>query len=236
MAADFGSKALSLDSGNYWFYRHQDVDAIYRHGLTASGLDEPEPSGLFLTVTTLKDPSKHQRGRHTMEAFAFVGYDAFKKWENTRYGSRPDDYEAMKRELTKRMLRTAGRIVPGIEEKLVFSELGTPLTNRHYVAATAGNLYGTEKTLSQIGPWAFQTETEIEGLSLCGASTVSHGVLGATLSGLVAAARILDCPVKAILNQKGPAPKIYPSENPSAWPQDLRPLLVPKAGEAASFA
>jgi phytoene dehydrogenase-like protein len=65
--------------------------------------------------------------------------------------------------------------------------LGTLLTNEHYLNATRGNLYGIEKSPTQVGPWAFSARTEFEGLFLCGASTVSHGVAGVTQSGLDAA-------------------------------------------------
>jgi phytoene dehydrogenase-like protein len=63
---------------------------------------------------------------------------------------------------------------------VVFWSLGTPLTNEHFVNATRGNLYDTAKTRGQVGPGAFPVQTEIDGLLMCGASTLSHGVSGAT--------------------------------------------------------
>ncbi|MDO9131151.1 MAG: hypothetical protein Q7U34_14920, partial [Anaerolineales bacterium] len=69
----------------------------------------------------------------------------------------------------------------------MFYSLGTPLTNEHYLNATRGNLYGIEKSPSQVGPWAFSPRTEFDGLYLCGASTLSHGVAGVTQSGIDAA-------------------------------------------------
>ena len=41
---------------------------------------------MFLTVTTLKDPSKMHDGHHTCEAFTFVGYDAFEQWAGEKSG------------------------------------------------------------------------------------------------------------------------------------------------------
>ncbi|MBK7455850.1 MAG: hypothetical protein IPJ46_19670 [Anaerolineales bacterium] len=51
-------RAAGLDSGNYWFYDHVDVDKIYSDGLTDALLRDETPPGMFLTATTLKDPSK----------------------------------------------------------------------------------------------------------------------------------------------------------------------------------
>ena len=138
-----------------------------------------------------------------MEAFAFVGYDAYKRWAKTSYGDRPEDYKRHKGSLTRMMLRAAGRIVPGLEERVVFAEIGTPLTNEHYVAATEGNLYGTSKTRSQVGPFGWQVKTEIGGLYLCGASTLGHGVLGATLSGMAVARSVLRCRSRDLLRSTG---------------------------------
>lgn len=205
-ATDMDLTAHGVDSGNYWYYSHKDVDGIYKNGLTDWTANNKEIEGLFLTATTLKDPSKFDwRRHHTLEAFTFIGYDAFARWSDTVYGGRPEDYKSFKAHLTQRMVRAVNRVVPGISDHLVFCDLGTPLTNDYYVAATRGNLYGTEKSPSQVGPWAYQSRCEIENLYLCGASTLSHGVLGATLSGLIAVRDALGCRYEDLLKAKGPA-------------------------------
>ena len=69
-----------MDSGNVWWYKDADVDRIYQRGMTDHYLNNPV-EGQFLTVTTLKDPSKKHSNHHTLEAFSFVGYEAFEKWQ-----------------------------------------------------------------------------------------------------------------------------------------------------------
>lgn len=203
LAVDMDLRAAGLDSGNYWHFAHHDLERIFQQGRTAWGHEVKDLPALFFTATTLKDPSKRYGGHHTLEAFSFVGYDAFRQWASTAFGGRPGSYEALKAELTARMLRTLAERIPGIEEHVVFSELGTPLTNVHYVAATGGNLYGTEKTLRQLGPGGYGVRTEIEDLWLCGASTLGHGVLPATISGLAAAQGVLGCSLDELLRQRG---------------------------------
>jgi all-trans-retinol 13,14-reductase len=235
-ATDMDMRAAGLDSGNAWYYDHPDVDRIYTDGLTDAMLHNDTPPGMFLTVTTLKDPSKMHTtgagsGHHTCESFAFVGYDAFEKWAHTKYGSRPADYDAMKEDLAWRMVRGLEKRIPGLSKHIVFYSLGTPLTNEHYLNATRGNLYGIAKTPSQVGPWAFSTRTEFDGLFLCGASTTSHGVAGVTASGMDAAKAILNCQSRDILTQTGPGPVFLPAEDPSAWPENLRKKM--ERGEMA---
>ncbi len=230
-ATDMDLRSAGLDSGNFWFYDHADVDKIYTDGLTDAMLGHETPPGMFLTVTTLKDPSKMHSGHHTCEAFAFVGYSAFEKWAHTSYGARPADYEAMKEDLSWRMVRGLEKHLPGLSRHIVFSSLGTPLTNEHYLNATRGNLYGIEKSPSQVGPWAFQPRTAFDGLFLCGASTLSHGVAGVTASGIEAVKAILNCRTEDILSRHGPGPRFLPSEDISAWPEDLRKKI--EHGEVA---
>lgn len=240
MATDMDLRGAGLDSANVWRYAHPDVEAIYKLGLTAQAIEVDQIPGMFLTCTTLKDPSKGT-GHHTLEAFAFVHHDAFKRWAHTKFGERPEDYARLKAHLTGKMLDGVDRIVPGLKARTTFAELGTPLTNVHYVASTEGNLYGTEKSRLHVGPFAWPIRTSIGGLYLCGASTLSHGVMGATMSGLVAAGRVLHCGVRDLLGQKGPEIVCLSSEHPEAWPEahkprHLRAGAAPEAGPAADEA
>lgn len=221
-ATDMDLRSAGLDSGNFWFYDHADVDKIYSDGLTDAMIKNDTPPGMFLTATTLKDPSKIHSGHHTCEAFAFVGYSAFENWARTSYGARPADYEAMKEDLSWRMVQGLEKHLPGLSKHIVFSSLGTPLTNEHYLNATRGNLYGIEKSPTQVGPWAFHPRTGFDGLFLCGASTLSHGVAGVTASGINAAKAVLKCRTQDILVQHGPGPRFLPSEDITMWPEDLR--------------
>jgi all-trans-retinol 13,14-reductase len=202
-ATDMDLRGAGLDSGNMWYYDHADVDKIYADGLTDAVLSEETPPGMFLTVTTLKDPSKMHSGHHTCESFAFVGYEAFEKWAHTQYGARTSDYDAMKEDLAWRMVRGLEKRIPGLSKHIVYYSLGTPLTNEHYLNATRGNLYGIEKSPSQVGPLAFRPRTEFDGLYLCGQSTTSHGVAGVTASGIDAAKAVLNCRSRDILDSEG---------------------------------
>lgn len=221
-AVDMDLRAAGLDSGNFWFYDHADVDSLYKLGQSDYALHAETPPAMFLTVTTLKDPSKMHHGHHTCEAFTFVGYDAFARWANSRPGQRPADYEALKEELAWRMFQALEKRVPGISKHVVFWNLGTPLTNQFYINATRGNLYGIDKTPFQVGPGAFSVKSEIPGLYLCGASTLSHGVSGVTASGMAVAKAILHCSSSDLLTQNGPPLQIYPAEDISRWPEHLQ--------------
>jgi phytoene dehydrogenase-like protein len=213
-ATNLDLPSLGIDSGNYWYSAEPDLEASYPVDLQQSP-DTPFPA-LFLTFTTLKDPSKKAGGNHTFEAFVFVPYAPFRPWAKSRQGNRPAAYVALKERLRRRFLLTLDRVVPGLSQHLLFTNLATPLTNLHYIRGTEGSFYGTEKSRFQIGPFGYGIKTEFKGLYLCGASTLAHGVMGATSSGLAAAQAILKRPYAELLSADGPELRLLsPIENGS---------------------
>ncbi|NHZ84346.1 MAG: FAD-dependent oxidoreductase [Planctomycetia bacterium] len=211
LAVDLDLKKLGYDSGNYWYYNDADIDNVYALGQTDNAVNN-DPPAMFMTITTLKDPSKMKKGVHTIEAFCFANYEPFKKWENELSGNRSEEYKTLKDEIADRMLNFLDKRIPGFKKSVVFKELATPLTNIHYINSHKGNIYGTDKITRQMIFLGFNTKTEIKNLYLCGASTLSHGVAGVIGTGLRAAAVILDCKTKDLLKQNGPELKITYSE------------------------
>lgn len=188
-AVDLDLAAMGFDSGNYWWYRHADVEGLYRTMETTP--PGPEIDALFLAITSLKDPGHAPPGTHTIELFTFLPYDPFLPWAGTPLGERGGAYQQLKQVLGDRVLRAAENIIPGLRRHVRFLEVGTPLTNDHYCETHRGAIYGTAKTPWQMGPFSFPAKGPVDGLFFCGASTLSHGVAGASLSGLQAAAQVL---------------------------------------------
>jgi phytoene dehydrogenase-like protein len=220
-------RAAGIDSGNIWYSASDDIDAVYRFAQRRDLSHVDSIPGLFFNVTTLKDPSMRKDELHTVEAMTLASPEAFSRWRDTSPSARPDDYEAMKEYLSDKIVETIEHFVPGFGEHVVFRALGTPLTNIHYLNATGGGIYGTEKSLRNLGPLSFPVKTHVRGLFECGASTLAPGIHGVTKSGLAAAGAVLGCGEGDLLTAKGGPLRIYPSEDPSAWPQELRPVRRP---------
>ena len=233
-AVELDLEALGYDSGNYWFNRDTDLERTYADS-RIPGTDGF--GGCFLTITSLKDRGKQkvsESGRpiHTIELFALTATEPFASDAGT-FGRRSEAYAARKAELTDRMITLGERVIPGLRDALVFHELGTPATNQHYVRSIDGNMYGTEKTLSQVGPFAHRVAGPIDGLFLCGASTMSHGVVGAGYSGLIAAAKATRTPVSQLLDHKDADTVIWSADEVASWPEAERRKLDRKLGKAA---
>lgn len=231
-AVDMDLGAAGFDSGNVWYSRTADVDAAYAVAELADLSQLRRFPGLFFNVTTLKDPSLRSDGLHTVEAIAIASWDAFSKWKDTKPGERPPEYTALKERLAGSIIATVETFCPGFGDRVVFRALGTPLTNAHYIRATRGGIYGTENSLRNLGPFSFPVRTEIAGLFECGASTISPGIHGVTRSGLAAAAAALGCEEHELLSASGQTLRIYPSDDPSAWPEELKPKIATAAPPA----
>ncbi len=222
MAVDMDLRGAGVDSGNIWYSRTPDVDAVYAFAERSELTGRESIPGLFFNATTLKDPSLRKDGLHTVEAMTLSSVDPFAAWKDTVPGKRPPAYAELKAQLTERILDAVETFVPGIRDRTVFRALGTPLTNVHFLHATRGGIYGTEKSLGNLGPLSFSVETHVRGLYQCGASTIAPGINGVTNSGLSAAAAALGCSHDDLLTATGQSLRIYPSEDPSSWPEDLR--------------
>ena len=192
LTVDMDVEAAGLDSGNIWMMPNRDMDEVYNEMMGKDILQSEYFSGLFISCTTLKDPASYDGKHHTLEVLTYINYEAFKEFEGEDK-KRSEKYLAFKAKLMDKMINTLDKTIPGMKESIVHKDLGTPITNEYYVNATEGSVYGTEKTLSQIGPNAFRAVSEINNLYLCGASILAHGVTGATYSGVDTAARVLGC-------------------------------------------
>jgi all-trans-retinol 13,14-reductase len=185
-AVEMDLAGMGFDSGNYWWYRHDDLESIYRQSEDSLPLQQVD--AMFLTITSLKDP---RPGPHTIEMFTFLPYEPFARWAGGVPDGRGYAYDALKERLGSSMLKAAEQIVPGIRDHLRFLSVGTPVTNDFYCMTHRGASYGTRKTPWQLGPFSFQPRCEIEALYSCGQSSLAHGVAAASLSGLAAAKHVL---------------------------------------------
>ena len=198
LAVDMDLRASGIDSGNIWLMPNEDMDKVYERMMLPDITNDEAIEGMFISCTTLKDPSSFDGKHHSIEAITYLDYKVFEKFKDEK-DPRSKEYLQFKELLTEKMIKTLEKVLPNVREHIVHKELGTPITNEYYINTTNGSVYGTEKKLTQIGPFAYKAKSEIKNLYLCGASIVSHGVAGAGYSGLQTAGEILNLKQKELL-------------------------------------
>jgi len=221
-------KKAGMDSGNIWLLKDEDLDGIFNNLTVNSILDGEEFPAVFISCTTLKDPTSFNGRHHNFEIVTFIDYKSFDEFntDNDYHGAA---YERYKEIIINKMMNSLEKVLPGVKKCVVQRELGTPKTNQFYINSTNGNVYGTEKTIQQVGPFSFGSKSEIENLFLCGASTLSHGVGGATNSGVATAAQILGCrPEELIVPAKDQKIRIYDAEDATTWPDWVNQKIADK--------
>lgn len=228
LTVDMDLRAAGMDSGNIWLMPNEDMNQVYEKMMLPDMTNDDAFQGMFISCTTLKDPSSFDGKNHSIEAITYLDYKTFEKFKNEN-DPRSEEYLQFKSLLTEKMIKTLEKVLPNIREHIVHKELGTPITNEYYVNSTRGSVYGTEKKLTQIGPFAYKAKSEIKNLYLCGASIVSHGVAGAGYSGVQTAGEILNKKQAELLktdhNQKI---DIFEAENSSEYPKWLNKKMKTK--------
>ena len=233
LTVDMDVRKAGLDSGNIWFASdNSDADEMYGEMMRPDISTGDEFPGMFISCTTLKDPTSFDGKHHCIEAITFIDHRSFEQFKGENIERSPE-YILFKETLMKKMMRTLERAVPGIGDHVVHKELGTPLTNSYYINSTNGSVYGTEKVFKQIGPFAYKAKSEIENLYLCGASILSHGVAGAGYSGVNTAAAILGLRPEELLKSDGSQTvRTYEAEDPSNLPETIKRKMEVKRSRA----
>ena len=228
VTVDMDVKAAGMDSGNIWLMPNRDMDDIYEDLKKIDIAEKDEFDALFINCSTLKDPSSYDGHHHLLEIITFIDYKSFSQFKDEGE-IHSAAYTKFKERLCQKLVNTMEKVLPGIGNHIVQMELGTPMTNEHYINATRGNVYGTEKGFWQTGPFSYGYTTEIQNLYMCGASIMSHGVAGASYSGVKTAAIVLNCKEEDIIKpDEAQHIRIYDAEDKTLWPPSLHLKIAQK--------
>jgi len=181
--------ALGLSKANRWVYAHHDHDRA-----VADYTRDPEAPlpVTYLSFPSAKDPDFARRfpGRATIEVIGVAPYEWFAKWEDTSWKKRGADYDALKQQITDRLLAALVKECPQLAGKIDHAELSTPLTTRHFAGHPHGEIYGLSHTPARFAARHLRPHTPIAGLFLTGADICTAGVGGALMGGILTAAAI----------------------------------------------
>jgi len=181
---------LGLKGSNLWIYPSFDHDANVER--FARDMDAPFPV-VYISFPSAKDPDFQRRhpGKATIEAITMVPYEAFARWEGTRWKKRGDEYDALKQKLQSRLCTVLERQVPAVVGNIACAELSTPVTTRHFMNYGHGEIYGIASTAERFATRGLGARTPVRGLYLTGQDVTSLGVVGALFGGVVSASAAL---------------------------------------------
>ncbi|MDR3200569.1 MAG: hypothetical protein LBT68_03820, partial [Spirochaetales bacterium] len=104
---------------------------------------------------------------------------------------RPEAYKRLKAAAADDLIRTAENILPGLGEKILYRDAGTPLSTERFSLNSRGSsggwCYGSRESLVYRRPLKNLIKTPLENLLVCGHYSLwPGGVISAALSGKIA--------------------------------------------------
>jgi len=189
---------LGLSAMNVWHLKGWNHDENLNKMFQADGwadmMDE-EPF-IFLSSESAKDSdyAKRHPGKATVELFAPAKYEWFLKWSATQSKHRGKTYEEIKSRMVEYLLEVLYLHFPQTKGHVVFTSLGTPLTNNHYLGRKRGEVYNLDHTIARFSTLkaqrALHPQTTVKNLYLTGQDAFCVSVSGSTMSGFLTAGRI----------------------------------------------
>ncbi len=185
LATDLNVKEMGLP---YFTYLRSLSDLEEEYRMMQRG-EIPRNPTLIVSIPTLLDPSLAPEGEHILKVLVVAPFHYEKRWGSEN----PETYQRTKEEFSQKMLlQLETRFIPNLKKHLLFYEAATPLTLERYTGNEEGAMYGLASTPEQTGKARPSHRTHIPGLFQVGHYTrPSHGIVGASLSGLFAARSIL---------------------------------------------
>jgi all-trans-retinol 13,14-reductase len=182
--------AMGWEGSNLWIYPSYDHDENVER--FARDIDAPFPV-VFISFPSAKDPTFQCRypGKSTIEVITIVPYQAFAWWGETRWKHRGEEYEALKNRLSDRLRAELERHVPSVVGNIAYTELSTPVSTRHFMNHTHGEIYGIISTPERFAVRGLGARTPIRGLYLTGQDVSTLGVVGALFGGIISASAAL---------------------------------------------
>ena len=185
------AEELQLPKTNLWIY----IDEHHDDNVAALRKDPSAPLPLvYVSFPSAKDPDFQRRypGRSTIEiVIGPCDFEAYRQWADKTWGKRGDDYEALKENLSERMLEALYKQMPQLRGKVDYSEVSTPLSTSHFCRYKKGEAYGLAHNKARFQQGWLKPKTAVPGLYLTGQDVISCGVVGALMAGMVTAMSVV---------------------------------------------
>ena len=196
-------KVLDGPNTNYFVFPDYRTDDLYAD-LDDGRLPDTKLPFAYIAIASRKDPGNEELcppGHTNFQIMTLAprGYDFWGVEAGPADGEqyrRNETYRARKQEITDRLLDAAEGVFGPLRDHIVHVETATTLSHERYIHSTGGTSYGYLHSPDQVGEHRPQHRTEIDGLWVVGANTVSgHGIAGGMTGGVFCASNILDRPL-----------------------------------------
>lgn len=178
---------LNLPKSNYWIFP-LGYDHVGNYKRFTTGENNALPLA-YISFPSAKDPAFSQKnpGKSTMEIITLGDFDEVAEWKDKPWKKRGETYEQIKQRITEQLEEVLYAYVPQVKGKVIYKELSTPLSTRHFVNYSRGEVYGLEHTPARFKNKNLRPDTHIKGFYLTGQDIVTCGVGGGLMAAMLTA-------------------------------------------------
>ena len=165
------------------YYYHQN-------GHTWDLIDHTEQNWPLCYAIFFSASSKSEEYAESMTILSYMRYGEVKQWESTfntvsSEEDRGEAYDAFKKRKAEKLISLVEERFPGLSDCIKSYYTATPLSYRDYIGNDDGSMYGIVKDYRNPLKTFISPRTKLPNLFLTGQNLNLHGILGATMSGLV---------------------------------------------------
>jgi all-trans-retinol 13,14-reductase len=171
--------SLEMSNGSFKLYLELEAPVAALGADRWILCDSEWPGGLYLAAPSALDTS--YGNRHCLDILAWQNFSAVERWQESRRGRRPADYETFKQETANRLLARVARDFPEIPAAIKHRYTSTPLTNLDYIRSARGAAMGIRQDITQQGKRHIRPRNKTRNLFLAGQSVSFPGILGAVV-------------------------------------------------------
>jgi len=174
---------------NYNYYCHKEGHIWDMADYT----EENWPLGYCVFVPATSKTGEYADG---MSLLTYMRYEEVKEWEHTfntvsAVNNRGETYEAFKKRKAEKLLDEVEKKFPGIRDCIFSYYTSSPLSFRDYIGNDDGSMYGIMKDYQDPLKTFIPPRTKLPNLFFTGQNLNLHGVLGATISGIMTCMDVL---------------------------------------------
>lgn len=138
-------------------------------------------------------PANSKAGKYGngLTVISYMSFNELSQWQFTSKDNRPESYYNFKEQKAEILLKAVEKRFPGIRHHIKSVHSSTPLSYRDYTGTPNGSAYGIKKDadnplLSLVTP-----KSRVNNLFFTGQNLNMHGILGVTISAVMACQEIL---------------------------------------------
>jgi len=166
------------------YYCNKEEESVWS-GINYTEEKWPLSYALFLSAT-----SKTTEFAEALTVLTYMKFDEVKPWENTfntvsAVNDRGETYEAFKKRKAETLLDEVEKRFPNLRDCIYSYYTATPLSFRDYIGNDDGSLYGIVKDYKDPLRTFISPRTKLPNLYFTGQNLNLHGILGASMGGLV---------------------------------------------------